>query len=406
MASEALGKIFIKQNLTNGLTNGTNETEKFKATPEGLCLAYTSLVIMALIPIILGSFKSVKHQKKQHESGEEIETMSTKEALMFPFIASVTLFGIYVVFQIFSKDHINLLLAFYFFLLGVIALTRMFSPIMAHFWPNFLTEHSHYDLNFSLTKKSSKTQEKSDVCHVSHGFGTEMPFCFLLALAIGVWYIMKKHWIANNIFGLAFAVNGIEFLQLNKVVNGCILLGGLFLYDVFWVFGTNVMVTVAKSFDAPIKLIFPQDLIEHGIYADKYALLGLGDIVIPGIFIALLLRFDMSLNRNSKIYFYSSFVAYVLALFCTIFVMHVFKHAQPALLYIVPLCVLIPLMVALIKGDLKKMFKYRDHEESEAKNDESLNTSKTNTENENLTDKSASTTPASSPKKSEAKKTK
>jgi minor histocompatibility antigen H13 len=68
-------------------------------------------------------------------------------------------------------------------------------------------------------------------------------------------YLFKnlKHWIANNIFGLAFAVNGIEFLQLNKIVNGCILLCGLFFYDIFWVFGTNVMVTVAKSFDAPIK---------------------------------------------------------------------------------------------------------------------------------------------------------
>lgn len=112
---------FVNQNLTNG----TNETEKFKATPEGLILAYSSLVIMALIPIIIGSFKSVKHQKKQQESGEEIETMSTKEALLFPVIASCTLFGIYIVFQLFHKDYINLLLAFYFFLLGIIALTRM-----------------------------------------------------------------------------------------------------------------------------------------------------------------------------------------------------------------------------------------------------------------------------------------
>lgn len=40
-------------------------------------------------------------------------------------------------------------------------------------------------------------------------------------------------------------------------------------------------------------VIFPQDIIEHGIYADKMALLGLGDIVIPGIFIALLLRYDI-----------------------------------------------------------------------------------------------------------------
>jgi minor histocompatibility antigen H13 len=37
---------------------------------------------------------------------------------------------------------------------------------------------------------------------------------------------------------------------------------------------------------------FPQDLIENGFYANKFAILGLGDIVVPGIFIALLLRFD------------------------------------------------------------------------------------------------------------------
>jgi minor histocompatibility antigen H13 len=37
------------------------------------------------------------------------------------------------------------------------------------------------------------------------------------------------------------------------------------------------MVTVAKSFDAPIKLLFPQDLIENGLLtANKFAMLGLG----------------------------------------------------------------------------------------------------------------------------------
>jgi Signal peptide peptidase len=32
------------------------------------------------------------------------------------------------------------------------------------------------------------------------------------------------------------------------------MLVGLFFYDIFWVFGTDVMVTVAKSFDGPIKV--------------------------------------------------------------------------------------------------------------------------------------------------------
>ena len=39
---------------------------------------------------------------------------------------------------------------------------------------------------------------------------------------------------------------------------GALLLCGLFFYDIFWVFGTPVMVTVAKSLDAPIKLVFPR----------------------------------------------------------------------------------------------------------------------------------------------------
>ena len=98
------------------------------------------------------------------------------------------------------------------------------------------------------------------------------------------------------------------------------------------------MVTVAKSFEAPIKLVFPQDLIERGFFAENMAMLGLGDIVIPGIFIALLLRYDKSLKRNSNFYFNVTFIAYILGLLATIAVMHVFKHAQPALLYLVPAC--------------------------------------------------------------------
>lgn len=40
--------------------------------------------------------------------------------------------------------------------------------------------------------------------------------------------------------------------------------------------------------------MFPQDLLENGpIAASNFAMLGLGDIVIPGIFVALLLRFDV-----------------------------------------------------------------------------------------------------------------
>ena len=51
-----------------------------------------------------------------------------------------------------------------------------------------------------------------------------------------------------------------------------------------------MQVTVAKSFDAPIKLLFPRVLSGKGT---PFSMLGLGDIVIPGIFVALLLRYDI-----------------------------------------------------------------------------------------------------------------
>lgn len=286
--------------------------------------------------------------------------MTKKDAMMFPIIASCALFGLYIFFKIFSKEYINLLLTGYFFVLGILALSHMIAPVV-----NKLVPSSIPFVPFHIKFTKGVNEDLIDYKFTSYDI-----VCLVISSVIGVWYLFKKHWIANNLFGLAFAVNGVELLHLNNVVTGCILLGGLFVYDIFWVFGTNVMVTVAKSFEAPIKLVFPQDILEKGFTASNFAMLGLGDIVIPGIFIALLLRYDYSLKRKSSVYFYATFIAYFMGLMATIFVMHVYKHAQPALLYLVPACVITPLCVAAVKGDLKSLFAYEDHpEEKEGSKD-------------------------------------
>lgn len=275
--------------------------------------------------------------------------MTSRDAMLFPIIASGALFGLYIVFKIFSKDYINLLLTGYFFFLEVLALAHLMSPLVGSLVPSSIP-----NVPFHIGFTKGKGNQKIDL--INYDFSSHDIVCLIFSTAVGIWYLLKKHWIANNLFGVAFAVNGVELLHLNNVVTGLILLSGLFVYDVFWVFGTNVMVTVAKSFDAPIKLVFPQDLLTNGFNASNFAMLGLGDIVIPGIFIALLLRFDYSLKRKSRTYFYTSYVAYFLGLMMTIGIMHVFRHAQPALLYLVPACAGAPLLIALIKGDTKTLF--------------------------------------------------
>ena len=86
------------------------------------------------------------------------------------------------------------------------------------------------------------------------------------------------------------------FKFIGNFKNGIMLLVLLFFYDIFFVFGTDVMLTVAKGIDAPIKLKFPKD---YSADPPQFSILGLGDIVIPGIFVSLCLRFDFlkSLNK-------------------------------------------------------------------------------------------------------------
>ena len=99
--AESLG-----QNLSEAAANVTTRTP---ASPEGMAIAYGSLVIMALLPIFFGAFRSIKsyeEMKKQGEkTGEKPETMTQKEAAMFPIIASCALFGLYLFFQI-GRAHV------------------------------------------------------------------------------------------------------------------------------------------------------------------------------------------------------------------------------------------------------------------------------------------------------------
>ena len=99
--------------------------------------------------------------------------------------------------------------------------------------------------------------------------------------AFSLYYAFTKNWIINNVFGETFSLGAIQLLHLDSFYTGIILLSGLFFYDIFWVFGTEVMVSVAKAFDAPIKVVFPKDLFAETL---QFSMLGLGDIVIPGSF--------------------------------------------------------------------------------------------------------------------------
>jgi minor histocompatibility antigen H13 len=187
-----------------------------------------------------------------------------------------------------------------------------------------------------------------------------------------------------------------------------------------------MMVTVAKSLDVPIKLMFPRPgPADDPAGAPSHAMLGLGDVVLPGIMIGLALRFDLYLfylrrQRRApaatsgeedtvvkpkyyslagrwsdyfwthslmgrplwddrltrtrtpeapftfpKTYFNAGLVGYVLGLLATLGVMMVWNHAQPALLYLVPGVLGSVWLTALVRGEVGLMWNYTEEIEDE-----------------------------------------
>lgn len=136
-------------------------------------------------------------------------------------------------------------------------------------------------------------------------------------LVVFIW-IMTGHWLLMDAMGMGLCVAFIAFVRLPSLKVSTLLLSGLLLYDVFWVFfsqyvfNANVMVKVAtRPADNPVgamarklhlgghmarnaprlslpgKLVFPST---HN--SGHFSMLGLGDIVMPGLLLCFVMRYD------------------------------------------------------------------------------------------------------------------
>ncbi|KAI1834227.1 hypothetical protein DTO013E5_4451 [Penicillium roqueforti] len=236
--------------------------------------------------------------------------------------------------------------------------------------------------------------------------------------AVGYFAFVANPWWLTNFLGFCFCYGALQFMSPSTFWTGTLIMGSLFFYDIYFVFFTPLMVTVATKLDVPIKLLFPRPPTSRDAPGSvPLAMLGLGDIVIPGMMIGLSLRFDLflyyqrkgaqmaRLERSDqatvkpeyqsaigawgerfwappvkplqpelqppyydarcfpKIYFKASIAGYVVGMVTTLLAMQYSNHAQPALLYLVP-GVLISLWgTAFIRGEIDTMWDFSDAEE-------------------------------------------
>jgi minor histocompatibility antigen H13 len=79
------------------------------------------------------------------------------------------------------------------------------------------------------------------------GLSLRTPSIVLLPLAVipsaiyTFWGASRRSVLLTDVLALSFSHNALSLLKLDSFKTGSILLSGLFVYDVWWVFGTDVV---------------------------------------------------------------------------------------------------------------------------------------------------------------------
>ena len=456
-------------------------------------ITYIHLLLSAIFPIYAGAHASLsrpssaakpsKGTKKGDDDFEEqeqtMEGLGPIDALLLPLAAGLVLASLYFLIKwIEDTALLNKILNWYFAVCGVWSLAQMFRDGMCLFTSFVFPEIYNKDGNIweidakhrrsklisspsvertspvpepsstpPLPSKATDTMwalreflsRKLDVRVYIHRIlqahfkiGPQGIVGLFLAIAALLYFnLIDKPWWLTNLLGFSFAYSTLQILSPTTSWTGTLILSALFVYDIYFVFFTPVMVTVATQLDIPAKLLFPRPARPSEDPERALFMLGLGDIILPGMMIGFALRFDLYLfylrkqtqrtiknpvstengtkdqsskkagnsevvkttwhtatggwgerfwthqndllrsNRFKgivfpKTYFRASLIGYFLAMICTLAVMNIYGHAQPALLYLVPGVLGSLWGTALIKGDIKALWAFDESEDDQA----------------------------------------
>lgn len=330
--------------------------------------------------------EKLEKEREEQELEQGPEFMTRKDALMMPVISGTALTTLFFAYKYLGASWVNFLLGIYLSLSGAVAAGLAIHPVIVYLMPQSVDEKVGFEFDPSQHKWLYYLFDEQDL-------GTKpikVTFSTLLSISFGIFvsvgFFMTKNFVLHNIIAVSFSILAISMLSLDTFKIGFVLLAGLFFYDIFFVFATPVMVGVAKQFDGPAKIIFPVALDPL-----RASILGLGDIIIPGFFVAMCLRFDAFLYKRAEVvkfpqsevhafawpktHFNCVLIGYCLCLVLTSAIMMYFQAAQPALLYLCPGVSIALTFSAWRHGQLKEMWDYSEHtitgeEEKEQKRQE------------------------------------
>ncbi|KAL9650726.1 hypothetical protein ABK040_001780 [Willaertia magna] len=277
--------------------------------------------------------KSAQNESRREEDDiirENIQHMDIKTAISIPIVGSISLILLY-----FLLGTLRNLLLILICLFGTYSIHFSISPLLDNLQlPIFGMKKSLYFFTLSYQQIIS---------------------IFLSSLIV-LHYLFTEHWLSNNIIGICLTITYLCLLKLPNIKIALLLLISLFIYDIYWVFyspthfGKSVMVEVAKNIELPVRLLFPR--------GEGYAMLGLGDLVLPGLLLGFLYRYDVLMHRELSFngYYLISYICYGLGLIFAELAIVIYRTGQPALLYLVPTTLLPLITIGYLKKELRTLW--------------------------------------------------
>ncbi|KAM9194028.1 signal peptide peptidase-like 3 isoform 3-T3 [Dugong dugon] len=213
-----------------------------------------STFLISILLIVYGSFRSLnmdfENQDKEKDNNSSsgsfngnstnnsIQTIDSTQALFLPIGASVSLLVMFFFF-----DSVQVVFTICTAVLATIAFAFLLLPMCQY-----------------LTRPCSPQNKISFGC--CGRFTAAELLSFSLSVMLVLIWVLTGHWLLMDALAMGLCVAMIAFVRLPSLKVSCLLLSGLLIYDVFWVFfsayifNSNVMVKVAtQPADNPLDVL-------------------------------------------------------------------------------------------------------------------------------------------------------
>ncbi|CAI9259901.1 unnamed protein product [Lactuca saligna] len=286
-------------------------------------------LILTAIAVTFGSALRALNYGKEMEKNRDLSeasiTLDRSQALMIPVMSSCSLL---MMFYLFSS--VSQLLTAFTAIASISSLYFCFSPYISHVKSQF--NLSDPFISRCCSKPLTRIQSL---------------LLFLCITTVAAW-LVSGHWVLNNMLGISLCV---AFVSHNGFLVQMLCLPGLQL--------------ITKKLELPVKIVFPRNLlggVVPGNTATDFMMLGLGDMAIPSMLLALVLCFDhrkenisLSPHKGYKYIWYAT-IGYAVGL-VTALAAGILTHSpQPALLYLVPSTLGPVVVISWTRKELKELW--------------------------------------------------